>query len=113
MNDKNIMDDLSKSIGDYYNKQNAIMMYAPLPFTSDVEVEESVPKYYIDIPIPYIQKSYSDEGERNPDQWVFGFIWRTLFTFGKKKRKRFLYTWELTESKRKPSIIKFTSYDKT
>jgi len=69
-------------------------MLTTSPFSSKVKVEEIVPRYYVSIPIPYIQKSYNDEGDRNEDQWVFGFIWRTLFTFGKKVKNRFLYSWE-------------------
>ena len=92
---KNIMYDVSKTMCDFYHKQQMMnVMCAPIPFTSGVEVEEIVPKHYISIPIPYIQKSYNDEGDRNEDQWVFGFIWRTLFTFGKKVKNRFLYSWE-------------------
>jgi len=71
-------------------------MLTTSPFSSKVKVEEIVPRYYVSIPIPYIQKSYNDEfGERNEDQWVFGFIWKTIFTFGKKKQKRLLNIWEV------------------
>ena len=74
-------------------------MLTTSPFNSKVKVEEIVPRYYVSIPIPYIQKSYNDEGDRNEDQWVFGFIWRTLFTFGKKVKNRFLYSWEAVKEK--------------
>jgi len=79
-----------------YAKKAISAMLTTSPFSSKVKVEEIVPRYYVSIPIPYIQKSYNDEfGERNEDQWVFGFIWRTLFTFGKKVKNRFLYSWEV------------------
>ena len=78
-----------------YAKKAISAMLTTSPFSSKVGVEEIVPRYYVSIPIPYIQKSHNDEGERNDDQWVFGFIWKTIFTFGKKKQKRFLNTWEV------------------
>ena len=78
-----------------YAKQAISAMLTTSPFSSKVKVEEIVPRYYVSIPIPYIQKSYNDEGYRNDDQWVFGFIWKTIFTFGKKKQERFLYIWEV------------------
>ena len=82
-------------IDELYAKNALSAMLTTSLLRSKVKVEEIVPRYYVSIPIPYIQKSYNDEGERNDDQWVFGFIWRTLFTFGKKKQKRFLYRWEV------------------
>jgi len=97
-------------ITDYYNKSMLERVAAHNPWTTDIEVTETVPRYYISIPIPYIKKSYNDEGDRNDDQWVFGFIWRTLFTFGKKIQKRFLYSWEVPNKKRKNSVINFKRY---
>ena len=81
-------------IDELYAKNALSAMLTTSLLRSKVKVEEIVPRYYVSIPIPYVQKSYNDEGERNDDQWVFGFIWRTLFTFGKKVKNRFLYSWE-------------------
>lgn len=110
---KDVAERMGDALGKFYDKALMEAMTAKSPFESDVEVEEVVPRWYVRVPVPYIGRSYDHEyGERNEGEWVFGFNWKTLFTIGKKKKKRFLMTWELPNDskKHKTNTIKFKRY---
>ena len=108
---KKYVDEFAEALATSYEKDLMEILTAPNPFITDIEVTETVPRFYISIPIPYIGKSYDGEYyERVNNEWVFGIRWKELFTLGKKKQKRFLYAWELPKKKRKNSVIKFKRY---
>jgi len=108
---KKYVDEFAEALATSYDKALMERLTAPNPFITDIEVTETVPRFYISIPIPYIGKSYDGEYyERVNNEWVFGIRWKELFTLGKKKQKRFLYTWELPNKKIKNNVINFRGY---
>ena len=100
---KKYVTEVGEALATFYDKALMERMIAPSPFLTDVEVTEMVPRYTIRIPYLYFRRE--DEGEI-----IVGFYLKKLFTLGKKKQKRFLYTWELPKKKRKQNVIKFKRY---